>query len=56
METIYIFILGQPIENTKESIYKMIKENYSALQNQTGLITVAYVQGLRIQETIGKSE
>lgn len=44
------------MENTKESIYKMIEGNYSALQNQSGLFTVMYVQGLRIQETVGKSE
>lgn len=29
-------------------MYKMIKENYNAVQNQVYLITAMYVQGLKI--------
>lgn len=51
----YVFKISQSIENKKACI-KMIKDNYYASQNQTGLITGVSVQGLKIQETIGKYE
>lgn len=31
------------MENTKESMYKISKEDYSALMNQTYLITAIYM-------------
>lgn len=39
----YIFTLNQSIENTKESMYKISKEDYSALMNQICLTAAIYM-------------